>query len=397
MLNRIFWICKGICKSKLRAFLVIISVSIGVLSVVLIGNISSIATRIIDQNLNSIAGNSIIISSYSSNDELGFSDGDLRFVKSSDEVKSAMPIIIEGGSVLIKSKGEDVYAWGATDEKNQALRLEILYGRNLENSDIASNSNVCMVEEKFSNKHYGRNNIIGRTLSLELGGITEEFKIVGIVKSNTNLIQNTVGSYVTDFVYIPYTSLMQMTSKCTFDQLGLEVSPGYDSQTVGNRLLASMKGLNHEEILERYKITDVSEQRGKIEKLLEIVSLVLSIIAGISLFVATLSIMTIMLVSVKERKNEIGIKKSIGANKKDIFLEFMIEAMMITLMGCLVGVVLGTILPFIATMIINVPFVFNIYTTLLAVLFAVISSMLFGIYPAMKAAALKPVEALRRD
>lgn len=397
MLNRIYWILKGIWRGKFRSILTILSISIGVLSVVLIGNISSSATSVVNQNLGTLGSNSLMISSSPDNEEFNFTKEDIDLISSDERVKGVMPIMIEAADVVIGGSVQDVWIWGAADKSNQVVNMNVMYGRNLTSSDLSSGNYVCMVDNEYAEKLYKRENIIGKKLRVECNNMSEELEIVGVVQANSNVVQNVVGSYVSDFVYIPYTTAMQMTSVGNFQQIGIEASDGYNAEDVVKDLVMKIKQKTTNEFDENYKITNVAQEKEKIEAIMGIVSVVLTVIAGISLVVASLSIMTVMLVSVKERKNEIGIKKSIGARKRDIFFEFLVEAIIIALIGCIIGVFLGIILPYIVSLFINITFVININMIILSVFFAVLSSIIFGVYPAMKAANLKPVDALRRD
>lgn len=397
MINRLLWILKGIYRGKFKNILTVTSITIGVLSVVLIGNISSSATEVINQNLDTLGSNSVMISSSADNEEYNFTKEDMDIILEDDRVSGIMPVMIEAADVAISGSAQSVWIWGATDQGNQVVPLDVMYGRNITQADLTSNNYVCMVDNEYANKMYKRENIIGKKLRIECNNTSQELEVVGIVESNSNVVQNVVGGYVSDFVYIPYTTAMQMTSTNNFQQIGIEIKEGYDAEKVAQNLVINAKQKTEEQFLENYKVTNIAQQKQQIENATGIISLVLALIAGISLVVASLSIMTVMLVSVKERKNEIGIKKSIGASKRDIFFEFLAEAMLIALIGCIIGVALGILLPYLVSLFLDISLVINFRVVFLAVAFAILSALIFGVYPAMKAAKMNPVDALRRE
>lgn len=397
MINRLLWILKGIYRGKFKNILTVTSITIGVLSVVLIGNISSSATEVINQNLDTLGSNSVMISSSADNEEYNFTKEDMDIILEDDRVSGIMPVMIEAADVAISGSAQSVWIWGATDQGNQVVPLDVMYGRNITQADLTSNNYVCMVDNEYANKMYKRENIIGKKLRIECNNTSQELEVVGIVESNSNVVQNVVGGYVSDFVYIPYTTAMQMTSTNNFQQIGIEIKEGYDAEKVAQNLVINAKQKTEEQFLENYKVTNIAQQKQQIENATGIISLVLALIAGISLVVASLSIMTVMLVSVKERKNEIEIKKSIGASKRDIFFEFLAEAMLIALIGCIIGVALGILLPYLVSLFLDISLVINFRVVFLAVAFAILSALIFGVYPAMKAAKMNPVDALRRE
>ena len=139
------------------------------------------------------------------------------------------------------------------------------------------------------------------------------------------------------------------------------------------------------------------KQKDGLTNMLDIITLVLSAVGAISLLVASLSIMTVMLVSVNERTREIGIKKSIGAKKSAILLEFLFEAVLITLLGCAVGIMFGYGISYAGASYFQMRLSFRGDILLLAVGFSLLTGVIFGVYPAAKASNLKPVDALRME
>ena len=131
--------------------------------------------------------------------------------------------------------------------------------------------------------------------------------------------------------------------------------------------------------------------------MLEIITLILTAVGAISLLVASLSIMTVMLVSVNERTREIGIKKAIGASRSSIMVEFLFEAVLISLIGCVTGLLLGYAISASGATLMEITFPLNSKTILPSVVFSLVTGIVFGVYPAYKASKLAPVDALRME
>ena len=146
-----------------------------------------------------------------------------------------------------------------------------------------------------------------------------------------------------------------------------------------------------------YRTDNLAAQRDQLTGLMDIVTVVLTVISGISLVVSGLGIMTIMLVSVNERTREIGTKKAIGATKKRILMEFLTEAVVISLGGSVCGILLGSAVSAAGLFFLGAPIPFDWQGMLLLIAFSVFTGAVFGVYPAMKAAKLKPVDALRME
>ena len=148
---------------------------------------------------------------------------------------------------------------------------------------------------------------------------------------------------------------------------------------------------------EAFVANNLAKQKDGLLQVLGLVTLILSAVGSISLLVASLSIMTVMLVSVNERTREIGIKKALGATRNAIMLEFLFEAGLISLIGCILGTGAGYLISFIGASYFHVAFHIRIDIILMAAGFSILSGTVFGVYPAYKAARLKPVDALRQE
>lgn len=302
---------------------------------------------------------------------------------------------MQSTNVYNSSNQINSFLWGIDSKANQIISLQVLYGRGLNNFDVKSCSNVCMVDQNFSKIMYGRDNIVGKKISILCGNIIEDFEIVGITKTGSGILQNVMGEYIPNFVYIPYTTMQNATGKKSFDQIAVKVKDGVNVDIAGNDILQSLFRYNG--ISSGYHANNLSKQRQALSNIMNIVTIILSAVGTISLFVASLSIMTVMLVSVNERTKEIGIKKSIGASKYNIMLEFISEALFLSTIGCIAGSIIGVLVSYIGFWFFGMNLSININIIFSAVAFSIMTGVIFGAYPAFKAANLKPVDALRTE
>lgn len=387
---------KNLSRKKIRSFLTILGVSIGVASVIIIGNISQCGSSAITGELDSLGLSGLTITSDSTDSGVyNLTEDELKVVKHNNNVKQASPILMQSTNVYNSSNQINSFLWGIDSKANQIISLQVLYGRGLNNFDVKSCSNVCMVDQNFSKIMYGRDNIVGKKISILCGNIIEDFEIVGITKTGSGILQNVMGEYIPNFVYIPYTTMQNATGKKSFDQIAVKVKDGVNVDIAGNDILQSLFRYNG--ISNGYHANNLSKQRRALSNIMNIVTIILSAVGTISLFVASLSIMTVMLVSVNERTKEIGIKKSIGASKYNIMLEFISEALFLSTIGCIAGSIIGVLVSYIGFWFFGMNLSININIIFSAVAFSIMTGVIFGAYPAFKAANLKPVDALRTE
>ena len=385
---------RNITRKKGRNLLTAMGIAIGVASVIIIGNISQCGSDAVNKELDSLGLSGLTISaSNMSNDAPSLTQEELEIIEKDSNVEQAMPIMVENTVVYDKKDNPlNSLLWGIDSKANQIISLQLLYGRYINNIDINSCNNVCMVDQNFSKEVYGRENIVGKHISILCSGSAEDYEVVGIIRTGSGLLQNFIGDYIPNFIYLPYSTMQNATSRKSFDQIAVKVSPNHDPQDVGNDII---KRLSRSSGNDNYQANNLSKQKDGLTNLLNIVTVILSAVGAISLLVASLSIMTVMLVSVNERTREIGIKKSIGAKKRTILLEFLLEAMFLSCIGCVMGILAGNIISYLGALYIGFSLNIRKDIILIASFFSISTGVIFGVYPAYKASNLKPVDALR--
>lgn len=385
---------KNIFRKRAQAILTILGISIGVFSVLLISTIGTVGRDAINTELEGLGFDCITVSAV--RDDLNTLDAEaLAEVGDLDGVRTAAPLMTKMGQVIMRQYVGEALVCGVDQNAADIITLSFQNGRFLRKSDISAASNVCVVDEKLAVSYYKRTNIVGKTLELTIGGVTESFEIIGVVDSEGSALRGMAGDYIPSFVYIPYTAFQRMTHRSAIDQMFVKVSGQADSKTIGEAITAALDiraGYHN-----LYQYQDLAAQKDRLDAILQSVTVILSAIGAVSLVVSGLSIMTIMIVSVQDRTREIGIKKAIGAKKRSILAEFLVESLWITMLGSVCGIAVSLLVVMGAGLLLGIPLGIGGDLIAKTILFSSLIGILFGVYPAKLAASLKPVDALRHE
>ena len=287
----------------------------------------------------------------------------------------------------------DAYVWGVDKSAGKLISLEAAHGRLINSADTSARAKVCVIDETFALESYGRSNVIGKKLKMFLGGKFHEFEIIGVAKSGLSSLQNMLSNIMPNFMYIPITTMQSLCGRTTYDKLAVKLSDPSSDTAIVKRVTARLDELHG--IKDGYECNNLLSQKAQLDDILSIVTTALSLIAGISLVVSGISVMTTMMMSVGERTREIGIKKAIGARRRDICAEFLAESVFMTLIGSAIGIAFGLLVSFIGCMIVGAAFVVNVKSLLISAAAAAAIGAVFGAYPAFKAAGMRPADALR--
>ncbi len=380
-MNKLTVTIKCLMQNKLRFLLTVTSVSVAVSSVLLIKSVSDFGTKSIWNELDSLGMNGLIVTSQNGS----FDDKDVNTIKSIRGISKTAPVTMDSSKVIKDSRTINAIVWGIDSNAQDVVSFELVSGRFINKSDINSNNKVCMIDKSLAENLFGSQNALGRSIEVQCKSTSDNFNIVGVVKTGKGIMQSLMGNYIPGFLYAPYTAVHESDD---FTQVFLKT----ESEIPIDSITKNVK----QNLGDKANISDLASQKETLQNMLGTVTLILTAIGGISLFVSGMSIMNIMLISVNERKREIGIKKSIGASSIDIMLDFLLESVIISLSGTLTGILIAFCLIFIANNILNIEISLKLGAIFLAMMMAVSFGGVFGIFPAYKASKLVPAKALRK-
>ena len=386
---------RNLGRKQLRTILTILGIAIGVASVVVIANISQCGTNAVTGEMDSLGLSGLFITKSGKDQNAVLDNRDLSLIGKIDQVEMTTPVLTTNTQISARDVDSDAVLWGIDCNAGNIVSLQAIYGRLFTRHDVSAGENVCLIDESLAKKAYSRANIVGKTIKIACGGTVQEFTVVGVIKTGTGLLENAIGDYVPTFVYIPYTTMQTMNQRNDFDEIAVKLKPKAEADGIGSMILTRLNG--EKGTIDAFVSNNLSKQRDGLMQIMGIVTLILSAVGAVSLVVASLSIMTTMLVSVTERTKEIGIKKALGATRFAIMSEFLIEALLLSLIGSAVGIATGMGISWVFATHFLASLTLRADIMLIASAFAILSGTIFSIYPAYQASCLKPVDALRQE
>ncbi len=383
---------KSLAGNKLRAFLTMLGIIIGVIALVVLVSLVNGATGSITSAVSDLGSDLLTVTiSDDKGDPVKLST--LTEWAEEDGIGEIAPCASTSATGKYGSDSDSITVYGTTPSYYEVEDLNLLLGRFLLTTDVDCNNYVCVINETTATDLIGYLDCVGEEISLD--GM--KFTVIGVLEDNDSSLTATFssGSMV---AYIPYTTLLRLSSSIGTDITEFYVSAEEDSDTTtAEAAITALLMEKFEEDEDAFEVSSQSVLEDTVSSITSILTALLGGIAAISLLVGGIGIMNIMLVTVTERTREIGIRKAIGATRGVILRQFLIEAIVICMIGCTIGIFLSWVilqLVSVVTASMSLSFTMNGSVILIAIAFCFVIGVVFGLYPANKAAKMKPIDAL---
>ncbi len=379
----------SVISNKMRSFLTMLGIIIGVTALVVLVSIADGATGQVTDIISSM-GTNLLTVTISDDKEKPLDISDMEEIMAIDKISEVAPVATDSATAAYDRNSETTSLTGTTADYMSIEGKELASGRWIKTADVENHTNVVIINQDLASDVLGvRNTQQAIGMTINLNGIP--YTVIGVLAEDTSVSMSGSASYE---AYIPYTSLERLSSSVSDVTSFVAAADSDEDLDEAQSNLETWLLSRFDNDDEAYSITNMSEVADTMDDVASTMSLMLGGIAAISLLVGGIGIMNIMLVSVTERTKEIGIRKAIGAGEGSILLQFLIEALMLSLIGDGLGVGVSWIALMIVSKVAGSTYPMNGPVVLVATAFSLIIGLVFGLYPARKAARKKPIEAL---
>ena len=394
----------SLSKNKMRTFLTMLGIIIGVASVIAMLAIGQGSKQTVQQSISSLGTNSILIFPGSSNQggvrggagsTITLTPDDADAIRERcDLIDHVSPVAQRRVQVIFGSQNWNTLIVGGLDDYFYIRNLQLEHGNEFTEADLRAAAKVCVVGQTVITNLFGEGvNPIGQTIRIN----QIPFQIIGTLMKKG---QNTFGQDQDDIIIAPFNTVFKRLLNTTNINMIIVSAVSQDEIDAATKQIRPV-------LRERHKLlpaddddftirtqTDIANIFGSVSK---VMTILLAAIASISIVVGGIGIMNIMLVSVTERTREIGIRMAMGAKGRHVLMQFMIEAVFIGILGGVIGIVTGVLISMLVAHFAGWPISITVFSIFLSSVFSVAVGVFFGWYPARKAANLDPIDALRYE
>lgn len=404
ILNAFMLAFRQIRRNFLRAFLTMLGVIIGVGAVVVMISIGNGTTKMITDRISSLGSNLLLVfparamNPSGANLRRNFSLQEAQRLQAltQEYIQAIAPISQSSVVLQFQSQNTTTQAQGVTEGFFEVTQWDSSEGRGFEESEYRVGSNVCLIGESVKKNLFKNSNPLGQ--KIHLNNIVCE--CIGVLESKG---QGGMGNDQDDVILLPMKAFLRSVSGNNslffVNRIMLRAKDNVDSSEMLPALSKALREVRNVRAGERdsFEIMDTKQIEQTLTSTTQRLTGLLGMIAGVSLIVGGIGIMNIMLVSVTERTKEIGTRMAIGALQSEVLMQFLIESVTLSSCGGLIGIVWAFFASLGLSYYMEIPFIFDVPTAIIAFLFSAFIGILFGYLPARRASKLNPIDALRHE
>lgn len=390
---------ESIKSNKMRSFLTMLGIIIGISSVITIVSLGQGAKNSINDQIATMGATNVTISvdtSKAAQSQFITLDDIKQIRNKIDTIKYASAEDNQTGSISSQIKTNRARITGGNVDLSNMNNYEITYGRFYNEREFTEAKAVAVIDENAAQQLFGYVDCIGKTVKLGPPDSMKTVTIVGVKKS-TSFFGGASSSRMPFYVDVPETYLQTLFPTSRLTSFVISSTSQNNITDAGNSAVSMLEARHNARGLSLYSASNNSNMMSQINTILTTFTMFLGAVAAISLLVGGIGVMNIMLVSVTERTKEIGIRKAIGATTGVILYQFLTEAVIISLIGGIIGMISGITIAAVVGHFVNVTPSLSVGVVIGAILFSSAVGIFFGAYPAKKAAELDPIEALRYE
>nr|WP_082693094.1 ABC transporter permease [Bacillus sp. FJAT-29814] len=377
---------RSIKGNKLRSALTMLGMIIGVSSVIVLVSIAQGSAQNVTSQINQLGTNLLTINTFGT--DLSLTEEKISELDDLDGVKAISPVVSGRVNVKKDRTTSQVTLTGTNTAYSTVRDTKVKAGRFVTDLDNEYRQKIAVIGSDTASTFFGTDNPVGRYLQIE----GTSFKVVGVLASKGS----SMGQSGDNVVIVPLSTGQRLVKSTTINQVYLQGKSEKQMDLVMNEVKLAMASL-YPNKADSYSVTNQQDIMDTMSSVSDTMTMMLGGIASISLLVGGIGIMNIMLVSVSERTKEIGIRKAIGAKRRDVLLQFLIEAVVLSGVGGLIGILTGVGLGKILSSTLSLTVSFTSSVMLGAFLFSLAVGVVFGVFPANKASKLNPIQALRYE